>query len=188
MVDAARDARRGEDDRAAAAAAAARLEAAKEAGRVELRALLREAHRMLRERGGRRALDARMKTPANPDFPPSLSLERSGFVFGDDLVILDDGTVLTTKPFSSSSGRRGGRYQPYEELKALEDAFSVEHDDAELRVFGSEMSWDMEAPTGYEEGFYVLDDGTLVHGLGDTGGLHGPARDAIAFKVGRSLP
>lgn len=46
----------------------------------------------------------------------------------------------------------------------------------------------MEPPVSPgEEAFYVLDDGALVLGEGDTGGLYTPARDAIAFMVGRAL-
>jgi hypothetical protein len=71
---------------------------------------------------------------------------------------------------------------------ALEDALSAEHGGAELRTFGSEMSWKMKPPVSPgEEAFYVLDDGSLVLGEGDTGGLHLPAREAIAYKVGRAL-
>ena len=185
LVNAARDGRR--DEGARAAAAAERREQQKDAGRQQLRALLGEALRVLRDRGGYRALDVRMKMPGNPDFPPTLTVERSAFVFGERWVLLDDGSVLTTKPFDSSPAR-GSRGAPYEQRKALEDALSAEHGGAELRTFGSEMSWSMEEPTGYnEEGSYVLDDGALVLGEGDTGGLHSPAREAIAFKVGRAL-
>lgn len=142
---------------------------------------------MLRERGGCRALDVRMKKAGNPAFPPTLTVERSGFVFGDSWVLLDDGTVLTTNPFDSSPAR-GSRGRPYEERTAQEDALRAAHGGAELRIFGSEMSWEMEPPVSPgEEAFYVLDDGALVLGEGDTGGLYTPARDAIAFMVGRAL-
>ncbi|WIE80929.1 hypothetical protein [Curtobacterium sp. MCSS17_016] len=172
----------------------------RDAGRARLLELVAEAHRILRDRGGRRAVQARVEwrqsfwNSKKDRF--SWSLGELAFTLGinSGFVITEDGRIVVGHPLPSPKGpgipqiRSAVQVRRQEGIDDWFRAFQHQHSEAELMIFGADIDWSMTPPDSYTNKFY-FHGGTLSYGSNsDNGVLLGkPADRVFAQWVAESL-
>lgn len=181
-VEARRAAARRVRDEAARSSSAA--DADREAGRVELRRLIAEAYDLLHRRGGPRAVVvhvAQTRTLFRGVQQSATGREVGYAVDSGHFIFLDDGTLR------HQGGLGPARLDDYAPARsAVIDAYVAARPGVVSVAIGGEILWALTRPLGWDDQFFVDDDGRLVFGSSES--VNPPlAKTVIATWVAGAL-